>query len=133
VSTEALVADVLEAKYANRHPLTGKDQMFAREGVQLNHSTLAHWVGLAACEPLQVRLVEILKGFAKLLADGVGVPHGIFPHQLFSWRKKLGFKSGHSSSDAQGELLRSFACSCAQEKLTANCAAPDPYRQISHL
>ena len=44
--TEALVADVLEAKYANHLPLYRQAQMFAREGVQLNRATLAHWVGL---------------------------------------------------------------------------------------
>ena len=44
--TEALVADVLEAKYANHLPLYRQAQMFAREGVQLNRSTLAHLGGL---------------------------------------------------------------------------------------
>lgn len=74
--TEALVADVLEAKYANHLPLYRQAQMFAREGVQLNRSTLAHWVGFAAAElePLHARLVEILKASPKLFADETTCP-----------------------------------------------------------
>jgi transposase len=74
--TEALVADVLEAKYANHLPLYRQAQMFAREGVQLNRATLAHWVGFAAAElePLHARLVEILKRSPKLFADETPCP-----------------------------------------------------------
>jgi transposase len=74
--TEALVADVLEAKYANHLPLYRQAQIFAREGVQLNRSTLAHWVGFAAAElePVHARLVEILKGSPKLFADETTCP-----------------------------------------------------------
>jgi transposase len=74
--TEALVADVLEAKYANHLPLYRQAQIFAREGVQLNRSTLAHWVGFAAAElePVHARLVEILKASSKLFADETTCP-----------------------------------------------------------
>ena len=74
--TEALVADVLEAKFANHLPLYRQAQMFAREGVQLNRLTLAHWVGFAAAElePLHARLVENLKGSPKLFADETTCP-----------------------------------------------------------
>jgi transposase len=74
--TEALVADVLEAKYANHLPLYRQAQMFAREGVHLNRATLAHWVGFAAAElePLHARLVEILKRSPKLFADETRCP-----------------------------------------------------------
>jgi transposase len=74
--TEALVTDVLEAKYANHLPLYRQAQMFAREGVQLNRSTLAYWVGFAAAElePVHARLVEILKGSPKLFADETTCP-----------------------------------------------------------
>jgi len=74
--TEALVADVLEAKYANHLPLYRQAQIFAREGVHLNRATLAHWVGFAAAElePLHARLVEMLKGSPKLFADETRCP-----------------------------------------------------------
>ncbi len=61
--TEALVADVLVSKYADHLPLYRQAQILAREGVQIDRSTLAHWVGFAAFElaPLHERLVAILK------------------------------------------------------------------------
>lgn len=40
--TEALVADVLVAKYADHLPLYRQAQMFARDGVNLERSTLCH-------------------------------------------------------------------------------------------
>ena len=48
--TEALVADVLVAKYADHLPLYRQAQIFAREGLHIDRSTLAHWVGFAAVE-----------------------------------------------------------------------------------
>ena len=74
--TEALVADVLISKYADHLPLYRQAQILAREGVHLNRSTLAHWVGFAAYElgPLHARLVEILKASEKLFADETRCP-----------------------------------------------------------
>ncbi len=74
--TEALVADVLVAKYADHLPLYRQAQIFAREGLHIDRSTLAHWVGFAAVElqPLHVRLVEILKASSKLFADQTRCP-----------------------------------------------------------
>ncbi len=74
--TEALVADVLEAKYANHLPLYRQAQIFAREGVHLNRATLAHWVGFAAAEleALHARLVQMLKSSPKLFADETRCP-----------------------------------------------------------
>ena len=74
--TEALVADVLVSKYADHLPLYRQAQILAREGVAIDRSTLAHWVGFAAFElqPLHARLVEILKSSAKLFADETRCP-----------------------------------------------------------
>jgi transposase len=74
--TEALVADVLVAKYADHLPLYRQAQIFAREGLHIDRSTLAHWVGFAAVElqPLHARLVEILKASTKLFADETRCP-----------------------------------------------------------
>ena len=59
--TEALVADVLASKCADHLPLYRQAQILAREGVRIDRSTLAHWVGFAAFElaPLHDRLVSI--------------------------------------------------------------------------
>ena len=74
--TEALVADVLVAKYADHLPLYRQAQIFAREGLHIDRSTLAHWVGFAAVElgPLHARLVQILKASTKLFADETRCP-----------------------------------------------------------
>jgi len=74
--TEALVADVVVSKYAWHLPLYRQAQMMAAEGIVIDRSTLAHWVGFAACElmPLYTRLVAILKGSSKLFADETRCP-----------------------------------------------------------
>jgi transposase len=74
--TEALVAEVLVSKYADHLPLYRQAQILAREGVRIDRSTLAHWVGFAAFElaPLHDRLVSILKTSTKLFADETRCP-----------------------------------------------------------
>jgi transposase len=46
--TEALIAQVLVAKYADHLPLYRQAQIYARQGIQLDRSALADWVGRAA-------------------------------------------------------------------------------------
>src|SRR5512144_3330583 len=48
--TERLVAQVLVAKYADHCPLYRQSQILARQGIALDRSTLAFWVGYAAAE-----------------------------------------------------------------------------------
>lgn len=74
--TEAMVAHVLVSKYADHTPLYRQAQIYARQGLQLDRSTLADWVGHAARElrPVHSRLVDILKGSAKLFADETKAP-----------------------------------------------------------
>jgi transposase len=71
IPTERLVAHVLAAKYADHLPLYRQAQMYGRQGVQLDRSTLADWVGRAAfaLKPVHARLLEVLKASAKLFAD----------------------------------------------------------------
>ena len=74
--TEALVADVLVSKYADHLPLYRQAQILAREGVTIDRSTLAHWVGFAAfeLEPVHARLVALLKTSGKLFCDETRCP-----------------------------------------------------------
>jgi transposase len=74
--TEALVADIIVSKYAWHLPLYRQSQMIASDGIEINRSTLAHWVGFAAFElaPLHTRLVAILKSSSKLFADETRCP-----------------------------------------------------------
>ena len=74
--TEATIAHVVVAKYADHTPLYRQAQMYARRGVVLDRSTLAHWTGSAAelLKPLHARLLERLKGSGKLFADETRAP-----------------------------------------------------------
>ena len=76
IPTEALVADVLVSKYADHLPLYRQAQILAREGIEIDRSTLAHWVGFAAFElaPLHVRVIANLKASTKLFADETRCP-----------------------------------------------------------
>jgi transposase len=74
--TEATVAQVLVSKYADHLPLYRQAQIYARQGVDLDRSTLADWVGHAAwhLRPLHERLLSRLKGSARLFADETTAP-----------------------------------------------------------
>jgi transposase len=74
--TEATVAQVLVSKYADHLPLYWQAQIYARQGIDLDRSTLADWVGRAAwhLRPLHARLLARLKSSGKLFADETTVP-----------------------------------------------------------
>lgn len=76
IPTEALVAHVVVAKYADHLPLYRQAQIYARQGIELDRSTLADWVGRAAfaLRPVHARLLENLKQSGKLFADETRVP-----------------------------------------------------------
>jgi transposase len=65
--TEAMVASVLVAKYAWHLPLYRQAKMLTAQGLDLDRSTLAFWVGYAAAElmPLYERLKAHLLMSAK--------------------------------------------------------------------
>jgi len=74
--TEALIAHVAVAKYADHVPLYRQAQIYARQGIDLDRSTLADWVGRAAwyLKPLHARLLAQLRRSAKLFADETPAP-----------------------------------------------------------
>ena len=74
--TEATVAQVLVSKFADHLPLYRQAQIYGRQGVDLDRSTLADWVGRAAflLRPIQERLFERLKASPKLFADETPAP-----------------------------------------------------------
>jgi transposase len=74
--TEALVAHVIVGKYADHLPLYRQAQIYARQGIELDRSTLADWVGWAAwfLRPLHERLLEHLRSSTKLFADETTAP-----------------------------------------------------------
>src|ERR1700689_1642872 len=71
-----LLAHVLVSKYGDHLPLYRQSQIYAREGIDLDRSTLAGWVG-AASELLTPLVDEISKhvlASAKIHADDTPVP-----------------------------------------------------------
>lgn len=76
IPTEDTVAHVLVAKYADHLPLYRQAQIYGRQGVPLDRSTLADWVGKAAflLKPVHERLFERLKASEKLFADETTAP-----------------------------------------------------------
>ena len=71
-----LLAHVLTAKYCDHAPLNRQSQMYAREGVDLDRSTLATWVGQASSllEPLVTALCRYVLSATKVHADDTPVP-----------------------------------------------------------
>ncbi len=71
-----LLAHVLVSKYADHLPLYRQSQIYAREGLELDRSTLADWVGGASAllAPLVQALVRYVLSTYKLHADDTPVP-----------------------------------------------------------
>jgi transposase len=76
MATEALLAHVLVNKYADHLPLYRQSQIFARQGIDLDRSTLCNWVGRACwwLEPLYELLVSTVLSSPKVVADDTTLP-----------------------------------------------------------
>jgi transposase len=76
IAGPALLAHVLVSKYCDHQPLYRQSEIYGRQGVELERSTLADWVG--GCSRLLEPLVEGLRGYvmaaSKLHADDTPVP-----------------------------------------------------------
>jgi transposase len=71
-----LLAHVLVSKYADHLPLYRQSEIYAREGVELERSTLADWVGATSelLRPLHEALRQHVMSGRKLHADDTPVP-----------------------------------------------------------
>jgi transposase len=74
--SDALVAHVAVAKYADHLPLYRQAQIFARQGIALDRSTMADWMGIAAfmVRPLHERMLALMMTAARLFADETTAP-----------------------------------------------------------
>jgi len=70
-----LLAHVLVSKYADHLPLYRQSQIYAREGVELDRSTMADWVGrcTALLEPLAEEIGRMVRRGEALFADDTPV------------------------------------------------------------
>jgi transposase len=71
-----LLAHVLVSKYADHCPLNRQSEIYAREGVEIDRSTLAGWVGAASelLAPLVGAVRKHVMSASKLHADDTPVP-----------------------------------------------------------
>jgi transposase len=71
-----LLAHILTSKYADHLPLYRQAQIYAREGVELERSTMAEWVGGCSrlLDPLTEALARYVMAAGKLHADDTPVP-----------------------------------------------------------
>lgn len=76
IAGPALLARVLVGKYADHLPLYRQSQIFERDGIDLDRSTLADWVGGASelLAPLVESIGRYVLGAEKLHADDTPVP-----------------------------------------------------------
>jgi transposase len=72
----ALLAHVIVSKYSDHLPLYRQSEIYGREGVELERSTLAQWVGGASqtLEPLVDALQRYVLNASKLHGDDIPVP-----------------------------------------------------------
>jgi transposase len=76
IPTERLVASVVVDKFAWHNPLYHQAQIMKLQGLPVDRSTLAFWVGVAAAElrPIYLRMKELLLGSAKIAVDETRAP-----------------------------------------------------------
>jgi transposase len=76
LASPGLLAHVLVSKYSDHLPLYRQSEIYAREGVELERSTLADWVGATSelLKPLHEALRQYVISARKLHADDTPVP-----------------------------------------------------------
>ncbi len=76
MATEALLAQILVAKFCDHLPLYRQAAIFARHGIELDRSTLCDWVGRACwwLEPLWRLLHRHVMSSTRIFADDTTLP-----------------------------------------------------------
>ena len=76
IAGPGLLAHVLVSKYADHLPLYRQSEMYARQGIELDRSTLADWVGNTShlLQPLVNSVREHVMAATKIHADDTPVP-----------------------------------------------------------
>ncbi|HYZ42225.1 MAG TPA: IS66 family transposase [Stellaceae bacterium] len=76
LATEAMVVHVLVSKYCDSLPLHRQSKMLARQGIDLDRSTLSNWVGRACwwLKPLYDLVVSTMLSSEKIFADDTTLP-----------------------------------------------------------
>lgn len=69
IAGPGLLAHILVSKFADHQPLYRQSAIYARDGVELDRSTMARWVG--ACGALMRPLVDVLQRYVLQLARSI--------------------------------------------------------------
>ena len=76
IPTEALLAQIAVAKYADGLPLYRQESIYARDGVELDRSQMAQWMGRVGfeLEPLADAILARIKQGTRIFADETTLP-----------------------------------------------------------
>jgi transposase len=76
IPTEALLAQVAVSKYADGLPLYRQQEIYARDGVELDRSLMAQWMGRLGfeLEPLAQYVLHTIKQGERVFADETRLP-----------------------------------------------------------
>ena len=76
IATEALLAQIAVAKYADGLPLYRQEAIYARDGVELDRSLMAQWMGRVGfeLEPLADAVLAQIKRGERVFADETTLP-----------------------------------------------------------
>lgn len=76
IPTEALLAQVAVSKYADGLPLYRQQEIYARDGVELDRSLMAQWMGRLGfeLEPLAQYVLHMIKQGERVFADETRLP-----------------------------------------------------------
>jgi transposase len=76
IATEALLAHIAVAKYADGLPLYRQEAIYARDGVELDRSLMAQWMGRVGFElaPLADAILARIKQGERIFADETTLP-----------------------------------------------------------
>ena len=76
IPTEALLAMIAVSKYADGLPLYRQEGIYARDGVELDRSQMAQWMGIVGFEfePLAEHVLSRIKEAERIFADETTLP-----------------------------------------------------------
>jgi transposase len=121
IPTEALVAHVLVARYADHLPLYRQAQILARQGVILERSTLAFWMGYAGAEvaPVVARLREMMLASTRIFADETVVP-------VLDPGRGRTKQAGDTRTPRHCSAAIAASCSATATRPTSSSSGPSP-------
>jgi hypothetical protein len=123
------MAHVIVAKYADHLPLYRQSGIYEREGIELDRSTLAGWVGgvSALLQPLADALRQYVLGAMKLHGDDVPIPvlaprNGKTKTRLWTYVRMrqatlLKRRVGHTSDESSTICMKRMRRRVAKETL----------------